>query len=101
MIEKISKPYRLFSTPAMIAAGEYTERSFANLKEAREYIKRMQKIDPTFHPEPLRAALFKYYDNATGKLYTSTAEYYAEQERARNWRAQQIDESEPVAYSQA
>lgn len=61
----------------------FENRSFSNKRTARAFVRRVQRVDPTFDP-PLRIA-FRYYDTSTGTLYATRLEYEAEEARRRDW----------------
>lgn len=85
-LQRILKPYRLWLSQAAIAAGFPEEASFKNKKEAREFIKKVQAVDPSYNPS-LRI-FFRWYDTASGRPYTNRFEYEQEQTRSQDYHRQ-------------
>jgi hypothetical protein len=92
MLTRITNPYRV-SVSDKARAGGFDDRTFPNKKAALVYVKRIRIVDPDFNP-PLRIA-FRYFDTATGALYTNRVEYEQEQERLHQWRSQRDAAKQP------
>ena len=82
MLARIIKPYRVSVSELARAAG-FQDQNFSSKKAARAFVRLVQKVDPAFNPT-LRLT-FRYYDAATGALYSSRFEYETEEARRRDW----------------
>ena len=76
---RIINPYRIWVSDKAVAAGFPRDASFPNKAKAREFIKRVQQVDPDFNPI-LRTATFKYEDTISGKVYRNKFEYAKDQQ---------------------